>query len=96
MSASTTPENSTSLASRAAAEPKTTTAELVSSSASVFAPTELVSSSVSATTEVLPVVREQVSDAAMTGTAEPGDIAVVPQDQDMEAPREESNAMDHT
>src|SRR5262245_14664446 len=50
---STASGTSTSLASRGAAEPKTTTAsapaELVSSSASVFAPAKLVSSSASAT-----------------------------------------------
>src|SRR5262245_7678653 len=87
---------STSLASRGAAEPKTTTAELVSSSASVIAPAELVLSSASATTEAPPVVREQASDTVMTGTAEPGEDTVVPQDQDMEAPREEANAMNST
>jgi len=96
MSASTALENSMSLASRGAAEPKTTTAELVLSSASIFAPAELALSSASATTEAPPVVREQASDVVMTGTLEPGKSTVVPQDQDMEVLREETNAMDHT
>ena len=85
------PGASTSLASKGAAAPKT-----------IFtrAPVELVSSSASAAAEVPPAVQEQVSDAIMTGTAEPGEITVALQDQDMEAPREdrpgEANAMDHT
>jgi hypothetical protein len=91
VSALRAPGPSTSLASKGAAAPKTTL---------TTAPVEPVSSSASATAEVLPAVQEQVSDANMTGTGELGEITVALQDQDMEAPREdrlgETNAMDHT
>ena len=82
---------STSLASIGAAAPETIT---------TTAPAELDSNSASAAADAPPAVQEQASDAAMTGTREPGEITVALQDQDMEAPREEqlgeTNAMDHT
>jgi hypothetical protein len=74
------PGPSTSMASKGAAVPKTTFTK---------APVELVSSSASATANVPPAVQEQVSDAIMTGTGELGETTVAPQDQDMEAPRED-------
>ena len=82
---------SMSLASKGAAAPKTIFTK---------APVELVLSSASTAAEAPPAAQEQVSNAIMTGTAEPGEIPVAPQDQDMEAPREdrpgETNSMDHT
>jgi hypothetical protein len=79
---------STSMASKGAAAPKTTM---------TTAPAELASSSTSATADAPPAVMEQVLDATMTGTGEPGEITVAPQDQDMEAPKEnQPHAMDQT
>ena len=82
---------SSSLASTGAAAPETHP---------TTAPVEATSASTRATAEVPPAVQEQVPDASMTGTGEPGEFTVAPQDQDMDVPGEdrskETQAMDQT